>query len=121
MAVLLARALPELLAEGLLPGFHTVALSNRSGLLLSCAGDAARAATVGAIVANVWQCHEKCEGAGPLGCVLVECEEGRVAMLPVGSFVLSCCADSSVPFGLLKAKAAALHERLQPPLSQLST
>ena len=121
MSVLLARAIPEVLEEGMLPGFHAITLVNRSGLLLGCAGDATRVAAIGAIVANIWQCHEKCDGAGALGCLLVECEEGRLAVQAVGSFVLACCADESVPFGLLKGRAAALHDYLQPALSQLAT
>ena len=121
MAVILARALPEVLEEAMRPGIHAITLGNRSGLLLGCAGDASRAAAVGAIVSNMWQSHEKCEGAGSLGCLLVECEEGRLAIQAVGSFVLACCADETVPFGMLKAITASLQDFLQPPLSQLVT
>jgi len=121
MAVLLAKALPDVLEEAIQPGIHTVTLVNRSGLLLGCAGDASRAPAVGAIVSNIWQCQEKCDGAGPLSCLLVECDEGRLAIRAVGSFVLACCADCTVPFGMLMAKSEALHDFLQPPLSQLVT
>ena len=121
MAVLLARAIPEVLEEAILPGFHAITLVNRSGLLLGCAGDASRASAIGAIVSNMWQSHEKCDGAGSLGCLLIECEEGRLAIQAVGSFVLACCADDTVPFGMLMTKSAALHDFLQPPLSQLVT
>ena len=121
MAVLLARAIPDVLEESMAPGFVAITLVNRSGLLLGCAGDSNRVGAIGAIVSNMWQCHEKCDGAGALGCLLVEYEEGRLAVQAVGSFVLACCADSSVQFGLLKAKAAALHEVLHQPMSQLPT
>ena len=105
----------------MLPGFHTITLVNRSGLLLGCTGDSTRAAAIGAIIANIWQSHEKCEGAGALSCLLIECEEGRLAIQTVGSFVLGCCSDKSVPYGVLKMKAGALHEFLSPPLSQIAS
>lgn len=121
MAVLLARSIPQLLSESVEEGIEAITLVNRSGLLLGCAGDHQRASALGAIVSTLWQSHEKCEGAGGLACLLVECEQGRVCMEGVGGFVLACCADSTVPFGLLKAKTAALRDLLQPPLSQFTT
>ena len=71
MSVLKARTLPEVLGDAMLPGFHTITLVNRSGLLLGCTGDSTRAAAIGAIIANIWQSHEKCEGAGALSCLLL--------------------------------------------------
>ena len=52
--------------------------------------------------------------------LLLECERGRLAIKAVGSFILACCSDSTVEFGMLKAKILALHTFLQPPLSQIS-
>lgn len=121
MSVLLAKALPDLLQEAVVPGVSVVTLVNRSGLLLGSAGDASRAPAVGAIVSNLWQCHEKCEGAGGLGCLLVECEEGRLVVQAVGNFVLACCSDASVPFGMLKDQTTALYDVLQPQISQLAS
>ena len=113
------KALPEVLGEVLTSGVQVAALANRNGMLLGCAGDSTNATLAGAIGANLWQCHERCEGAGALECMLMECEEGRVALKAVGSHIIICCADSTVPFGQLKAKTLALHEFLQGPLSQL--
>ena len=113
------KALPEVLGEVLSSGVQVAALVNRNGMLLGCAGDSASATLAGAIGANLWQCHERCEGAGALECMLMECDEGRVALKAVGSYVIVCCTDSSVPFGQLKAKTHALHEFLQGPLRQL--
>ena len=113
------KALPEVLGEVLSSGMQVAALVNRNGMLLGCAGDSASATLAGAIGANLWQCHERCEGAGALECMLMECDEGRVALKAVGSYVIVCCTDSSVPFGQLKAKTLALHEFLQGPLRQL--
>ena len=113
------KALPYVLVEAVTPGVRVVALINRSGLLISSAGDAARASAVGAIVVALWHSHEKCEGSGALECLLLECDQGRLAVMGVGNFILACCSDNSIPFGLLKAKAAALHDFLQPSLSTI--
>ena len=113
------KSLPALLGETLGPGVRVVALINSSGLLISCAGDASSAPAIGAIVLCLWQLHEKCDGHGDLGCLLLQCEQGRLAVKPVGSFILACCSDTTVPFGLLKAKVASLHDFLLPSLSQM--
>mmetsp|Transcript_43831 Transcript_43831/g.93292 ORF Transcript_43831/g.93292 Transcript_43831/m.93292 type:complete len:128 (-) Transcript_43831:131-514(-) len=115
------KALPIVLGEALSPGVSTVTLINRSGLLLGCAGDANAACVISAIAASMWTSHEKVDGAGGLGCLLVECEQGRLAIKGVGSFILSCCADASVPFGLLRLKAEGLHTQLQPSLFQIGS
>lgn len=113
------RALPDVLGEALSPGVRVAALVNRSGLLLGCAGDSADATLAGAIVANMWQTHERSEGAGALGCMLIQNEEGRVAVKAVGSYIIVVCANANVQFGELKAKTVALHDFLKEPLSQL--
>jgi hypothetical protein len=118
IALLSPAALPKVLGEALLPGVRVVSLMNRSGLLLGCAGDAQAAPAISAIVSSLWQNFEKCDGS--LGCLLLECERGRLAVKAVGSFVLAICGDSTVPFGLLKAKVVALTSYLLPQISQLS-
>ena len=119
VTLLSPKGLPLALGEVLGPGMRVVSLVNRSGLLIGCAGDAATAPSVGAIASSIWQMHEKCDGQGGLGCVLLECEQGRLSVKAVGSFILVCCSDSTVPFGLLKAKLSALSECLGPSLSQI--
>ena len=120
VALLSPAALPKVLGEALMPGVRCVSLLNRSGLLLGSAGDASTAPSISAIVSSVWQNFEKCEGQGALGCLLLECEQGRLAVKAVGSFIIACCSDATVPFGLLKAKVTALSTYLQPHLSQIS-
>ena len=111
------KTLPLVLGESLTPGVRVVSLINRSGLLIACAGDAA--VSISAIVSSLWQSHEKCDGQGVLGCLLLECEAGRLAIKAVGSFILACCSDETVPFGMLKAKVVALHDYLLPSLSSM--
>ena len=119
VALLSPKSLPIVLGEVLGPGMRAVALMNRSGLLIGCAGDAATAPSVGAIASSMWQMHEKCDGQGGLGCLLLECEHGRLSMKAVGSFILVCYSDSTVPLGLLKAKLSVLSVCLGPSLSQI--
>ena len=119
--MLLAPAtLPSVLGEALVPGVRVVALLNRSGLLLGCAGDTASASPLGAIATALWLGHEKCGDLGNLGCLLLECERGRLAIKAVGSFILVCCSDSTVEFGMLKAKVLSLHAFLQAPLGAIA-
>jgi hypothetical protein len=120
VSLLSPASLPKVLGEALLPGVRVVCLLNRSGLLLGCAGDATLAPSISAIGSNLWQSHEKCDGHGTLGCLLFECEQGRLAIKAVGSFIIACCSDATVPFGMLKAKVLALHNHLLPSLSQIS-
>ena len=118
ISLLSPAALPKVLGEALLPGVLVVSLLNRSGLLLGCAGDAQAAPAISAIVSNLWQNFEKCDST--LGCLLLECEHGRLAIKAVGSFIIACCSDTTVPFGMLKAKVLALHAFLLPALSQIA-
>ena len=113
------RSLPAVLGEVLTPGIRVVALINRSGMLIGCAGEVTYASPVSAIVSSLWQSHEKSDGQGGLDCFLLECEQGRLAVKAVASFILACCSDSTVPFGLLKAKVVALHDYLLPSLAQI--
>lgn len=119
LQLLSPKGVPEVLGEAISPGMKVVTLINRSGLLIGSAGDSASAASLSAIVSTLWQSHEKCEGQGALACMLLECEHGRLAITAVGSFILVGCSDATVPFGLLKAKVAALRGFLQPSLSQI--
>jgi hypothetical protein len=119
VALLSPAALPKVLGEAMLPGMRVVALLNRSGLLLGCAGDAASASSIAAICSTLWLAHEKCDGHGNLGCLLLECEHGRLAIRAVGSFILACCSDATVEFGMLRAKVSALHDYLARPLTTL--
>ena len=119
--VLDPKALPVVLGAGLSPGVHVFSLINRSGLLLGFAGDSDISPRISAIAASMWTSHEKADGAGGLDCLLVECEDGRLAIKAVGGFILACCADASVPFKLLRALAEGLREQLQPQLSQIGS
>ena len=112
--------LPSALGEAMVPGVHVVALLNRSGLLLGCAGDAAQAAPLAAIASALWIAHEKCDAHGHLDCLLLECERGRLALKAIGSFLLVICSDSTVEFGMLKAKANALSTYLVGSLNQIA-
>ena len=119
-ALLNPADLPKALGEALLPGVRAVVLLNRCGLLLGSAGDAGTAPSLAAICSALWLSHEKCDGHGNLGCLLLECERGRIAIKAAGSFILALCSDATVPFGMLKAKVQALQTFLQVPLTQLA-
>ena len=120
VGMLSPKALGESLGEALGDGVRVVTLINRSGLVIGCAGDAASAPAISAIVSSVWQQHDKCESHGALSCLLLECELGRVAVKGVGPFILAVCSDTTVPAGLLKAKVVALTDHLLPSLERVA-
>ena len=119
ISLLSPAALPKVLGEALLPGVLVVSLLNRNGLLLGCAGDAQAAPAIS--LPSYPTCGKTLRNAdSTLGCLLLECEHGRLAIKAVGSFIIACCSDTTVTFGMLKAKVLALHAFLLPALSQIA-
>eukprot|EP01108_Squamamoeba_japonica_P001904 TRINITY_DN184_c0_g7_i3.p1 TRINITY_DN184_c0_g7~~TRINITY_DN184_c0_g7_i3.p1 ORF type:complete len:109 (-),score=23.77 TRINITY_DN184_c0_g7_i3:240-566(-) len=97
-------------------------LFNRDGSLLATVGEDAtaektNAASVSAIMANIWASFAK---AGDAHVVLLDCENGRAGVTVVAGTLLLCLyGDASTPFGMLKLKAETLAKYLDAPLSQI--
>lgn len=117
-----AQILPAVLSQCNTGGVRATMLLNRDGSLLATVGDdataeKATAASVSAIIANIWASFQK---GGDAQVVLIEAEHGRVAVTKVAEKLLLCLyGDHSAHFGMLKLKAETLAKYLDKPLSQI--
>lgn len=134
-ATLLAPdALPKILGHAISGGVRTALLCNRDGAVLSQVRDESaqldESVPVGgqreadsartfaaAIVANMWTSYEAnalgAVRANELHCLLIDCEEGQLAVVKVSpALLLGMLADKEMEPGLLRAKIVAMQELL---------
>ena len=113
--------LPQILGHANSGGVRATLLCNRDGALLSQvqaeSGPEVARTFAAAIVANMWTSYEAnalgAVRANELDCLLVECEEGQLAVIKVGpALLLGMLADKAMEVGLLKAKITALQRLL---------
>ncbi|BFZ17806.1 hypothetical protein BsWGS_20845 [Bradybaena similaris] len=119
------RALSEVLSQANTGGVGSTLLLNSEGSLLAFAGFGDRdASAAGAIASSIWTSFQKSGqyslDDGKLKCVLVECNQGKVAITKVANLLLCLCAKESVSYGMLKTKIEAMAVYLEEPLSQVA-
>jgi len=114
------KVIRDILDQVLGGGVKSSILLTTSGDTLGSAGNEPNEKLVGAIVLNIWSSYQK--SSPGLSCLLVDCEEGKLAVSSVASRFLVCCyGDQRVQDGMLKRKIDTLCSYLQGPLSSLST
>uniref|UniRef100_A0A0M3K2E3 Ragulator complex protein LAMTOR2 homolog n=1 Tax=Anisakis simplex TaxID=6269 RepID=A0A0M3K2E3_ANISI len=102
-------------------------LLNREGLLLAYSGyesvdsSSANATVSAALLSNIWDTFERQGIREDLNEMILECEDGVIAITKVASMLLAIKANSSVPMGLLSAKLKALADYLYTPLTVVSS
>nr|AIW62607.1 late endosomal/lysosomal adaptor-like protein [Scytodes thoracica] len=119
------KALTQVLGQANTGGVKSTLLLNREGTLLAFAGYGDKDAKLtAAIASSIWMAYEKhgspAFGDDMLKFIILDCEEGIVAVSCVANLLLCLLSDKIVELGMLVAKTEALSQYLEEPLKQVS-
>ena len=118
------KVLTELLAQETTGGIMSTILLKSNGSLLAFAGSGDKEARVtAAIASSIWTAYhsniKQSFHTESLNFVLMDCDDGKVAITSISDLLLCLHSKKSVGLGLLKTKTLALAKYLEGPLSEL--
>ncbi|CAG9537800.1 unnamed protein product, partial [Cercopithifilaria johnstoni] len=87
----------------------------------SIGGNDANATVSAALISNIWETFERQGVRENLTEMLVECENGVIAVTRIANMLLAIKAGGEMPLGLLRAKLRALADYLYTPLTIVSS
>ncbi|CAL8071022.1 unnamed protein product [Calicophoron daubneyi] len=118
------RALAAALSKVNTGGIQSVMLFNLEGVLMaftSVSGEGERSkAAIAASIWNIYQRHLQSTESDTVQEILMDFSQGRLIITRIASVLLCIHASKDVGLGMLRAKANALVQSLQEPLSILA-
>lgn len=133
------KALHEVLSQVTNGGIESTVLLTRDGALLASAGSESKdAKIIAAMASSIFAAHQRTRsssgtsnnlvnptpnnlaGSGDLNMILLDAENGKMAIAAVATQLVCMVSKSTVQLGMLKAKMDALSSYLQEPLRQVS-
>ncbi|CAG8468691.1 6200_t:CDS:2 [Paraglomus occultum] len=120
------KAIQQVLKQATSGGVRATLLLNSEGSPISFVAETDREARIyAAIASNVWTTFEKGTKSmtqdDGVRFLVVECEEGTLALTTVSKMMLCLVAKPEVGIAILKAKSDALVRHLEEPLTNVMT
>ncbi|KAI9597630.1 mitogen-activated protein-binding protein-interacting protein [Syncephalis fuscata] len=120
------KVIAQVLQQAVTGGVETALLLTRDGAILASAtASGADTAIRAAVAASVWKGYEAClQNWSSTGdnarWILLECEQGRAMVYPVGELLVALVANTQCEIGMLKLKAEALVKHFDEPLKNVA-
>ncbi|CAI8024726.1 Ragulator complex protein LAMTOR2 [Geodia barretti] len=120
------KELTKVLEQANTGGFQCTLLLNPEGSLMAFAGKCDKKENItAAVAANIWMSNAKSAKSAfqdeGLQYIVMDCEDGKVAIRRVANLLLCVYTAESVGLGMLRAKVEALARYLEEPLKQIAS
>ncbi|CAH1757441.1 6616_t:CDS:2 [Entrophospora sp. SA101] len=118
------KAISSVLRQATTGGVKATLLLNSEGSPLAFVSESDNEARVyAAIASSIWSTIDKIGKSvmkDDLNFLVIECEEGNVAIATVSNMLLCLVAKPEVQLGILKAKTDALIDHLKEPFKKIA-